>query len=140
MSSNFDKSHCPSCLDGAHGDCVLWGYPAHPCVCSCEKRCGTHHPSKRLNHISCSLAFGHGGDHTGLTPFTATPSPWQECLCGYMGSPGHRCNLTMASLRFVIEDANGGRVEFVTEPDREPVEVGWQIMTELRKLKRPVTA
>ena len=83
--------------------------------------------------------MGHAGAHEERVQFVTDAVWWQECLCGYMGSPGHRCSLTNASLHVTIEDANGASVEFMTENDREPIEVEWQIMTEIRKLKWPET-
>src|SRR5258706_207963 len=105
---------CPSCADYVHGDCALWGQ-ADLCTCSCEKRCRVRHPSKRLNYISCGLPRHHQGEHIGFTPFSAKPSRMQDCLCGYMGSPGHRCSLTMASLKVTVEDGSGHSVVIQTD-------------------------
>ncbi len=123
---------CASCADGVHGDCALWGQ-ADVCTCACVKRCAMRPAGKRSQHRSCSLPRGHAGPHEERVQFV-TDAIWQECLCGYMGSPGHTCNLTLASLRVTVE-LDGNAVVIQTDPTNEPIEAEWQIMDGLRKLK-----
>ena len=122
---------CPSCADYVHGDCALWGQ-AEVCTCPCVKRCAARPAGKRSQHRSCSLPMGHEGHHEERVQFV-TDSVWQECLCGYMGSPGHHCNMTMASLKVTVE-LDGQSVVIQTDPTAEPIEAEWQIMDGLRKL------
>ena len=135
---------CASCLDGAHGNCVVdqkvLGGPL--CTCECPKRCSEHHPSPRIPQ-SCSLTLGHGGPHYGGIEWVRAEDcrPWTNCLCGYMGSSPHACDLTGADLTVI---ARMGDREVTIRPTyrkqyaSDPVfDVECQIMQAIRGLEGP---
>jgi len=71
-------SACPSCLDGAHGDCLLWNDPG--CPCNCIKRCHEKHPGEGLQWMSCHLPTGHQSHHQHVTEWV------NEALPGWEGT------------------------------------------------------